>query len=329
MTEMFDFPDGELPDDLKALDAELSSIRYEERASFVPELRAELARVWAEEPARRRSARRRQLAVAAMIALLLGGAAVPSARASLVRFIGGLTPAEQPIVVEPAAEVAELARVVEASPAQPPVPEMEPTLAAEGTAEESLPSMLPDASRIPPQMLDREGAEQMLQDEYPRALQLGQIGGSVRLRMRIDAQGRVSEPSVLESSGFESLDRVALRVAPRFRVVPALQGGEPVSTWIEFPVLFQPDPARAAARPLAPVVDPMVLPTLDRGDWWQLSTSLALDRLDESSWEGPSLDDALVSAEASLEAALGDATILERYGPASAILRGTPEALPL
>ena len=37
------FEDLELPDDLKALEKELSSIRYEERPSFGPELEAELA----------------------------------------------------------------------------------------------------------------------------------------------------------------------------------------------------------------------------------------------------------------------------------------------
>ena len=37
MTEEFTFEDHELPDDLKALDAELASIRYEERPSFGPE----------------------------------------------------------------------------------------------------------------------------------------------------------------------------------------------------------------------------------------------------------------------------------------------------
>ena len=50
MTEPFHHEGMELPDDLKALDAELASIRYEERPSFGPELRAELARAHAEEP---------------------------------------------------------------------------------------------------------------------------------------------------------------------------------------------------------------------------------------------------------------------------------------
>lgn len=327
MTDLFDLPDGNLPDDLKSLDAELSSLRYEERASFVPELGAELARAWAEEPVRHRSARRRHLAAAALIALLLGGAAVPSARASLVRLIGVLGQEEQPVAVAPVEEEdREPMRTIELSPVQPPVAELEPEVVDAAPVEEAAPSLLPDASRIPPQMLDREGAEQMLQDEYPDALQLSQIGGVVRLRMRVDEQGRVSESSVIESSGFESLDRVAVRVAPRFRFVPALQSGQPIALWIEFPVLFQPDPGRAAPRSLAPVVDPMSLPTFDRSEWWHLRTPLDLDAVDEIMWGGPTADEELATAAASLEAALDDPSVIERYGPASAILEGVAPA---
>ncbi len=327
MTDLFDFPDGNLPDDLKSLDAELSSIRYEERASFVPELRAELARAWAEEPVRQRSARRRHIAAAALIALLLGGAAVPSARASLVRLIGVLGPEESPVVVEPVQEEErEPIRGVELSPVQAPPEPLEPAVVETAPVEEPQPTLLPDATRIPPQMLDREGAEQMLQDEYPDALQRGQIGGVVRLRMRVDEQGRVSEPSVMESSGFESLDRVAVQVAPNFRFVPALQSGQPVALWIEFPVLFQPDPARAAPRSLAPVVDPMSLPTLDQTEWWHLSTPLDVEAVDEVQWDGASADEALAAAAVSLEAAIDDPSVIERYGPAAAILEGVAPA---
>lgn len=327
MTDLFDFPDGDLPGDLKSLDAELSSIRYEERASFAPELRAELARAWAEEPVRRRATRRRHVAAAALIALLLGGAAVPSARASLVRLIGVLGPDEQPVAVEPVEEeVREPIRAVELSPVQPPPAPIEPDVVETAPVEEPQPSLLPDATRIPPQMLDREGAERLLQDEYPDALQLGQIGGVVRLRMRVDEQGRVSEPSVIESSGFESLDRVAVRVAPRFRFVPALQSGQPVPLWIEFPVLFQPDPDRAAPRSLGPVVDPMSLPTIDQSQWWHLSTPLDLATVGEVEWSGATAAEELAAAARSLEAALDDPTVIERYGPALAILEGIAPA---
>ena len=81
MTEPFHHEGMELPDDLKALDAELASIRYEERPSFGPELRAELARAHAEEPVSPPSfGLRRGLVAAGLAAILVGTAAVPSAR---------------------------------------------------------------------------------------------------------------------------------------------------------------------------------------------------------------------------------------------------------
>lgn len=329
MTELFEFPDGELPDDLRALDEELSSIRYEERPSFVPELRAELAREWANEPARRRSLRRRRIATAALIALLLGSASVPSARASLVRLMDVLTP-EAPMVVESASDAVG-PETIELRPASTPGPELDPTLPADEPSEAvATPTTEPsDVSYVRPRMLDREEAQRMLQDVYPEALQIGRIGGTVWLRMRVGDSGRVSEPTLLRSSGVDELDRVALRLAPRFRFVPALQGGEPVGTWIEFPVTFEPQPPPPApARSLNPVVDPLSLPTIERDEWWQLREPLDLEELAEPAWDGPSAEAELAAAEKSLEDALGDPTILERYGPAAAILRGVaPESV--
>ncbi|HIE94792.1 MAG TPA: hypothetical protein EYQ83_18745 [Acidobacteria bacterium] len=58
-----------LPDELRSLDEELSSIRYEERPSFRPELEAELAREWSRLQIRRRPSFR-PLAAAAVVALL-------------------------------------------------------------------------------------------------------------------------------------------------------------------------------------------------------------------------------------------------------------------
>lgn len=330
MTELFEFPDGELPDDLRALDKELSSIRYEERPSFVPELRAELAREWAEEPARRRSRRRRRIASAAIIALLLGGASVPSARASLVRLMDVLSPEWPAVELEPVSVAVE-PEPIEPRPESTQEPESEPTLPAEGPAE-TVPTPtieLLDVSYIRPRMLDRDEAQRMLQDVYPEALQLDRIGGTVWLRMRVDGSGRVSEPTVLRSSGVHELDRVARGLAPRFRFVPALQGGEPVGAWIEIPVTFEPQPPPAVpARSLHPVVDPLSLPTIDRSAWWQLSEPLDLDELAAPGWIDSSPEAELAAAEKSLEEAFGDPSVLERYGPAAAILRGVaPEAV--
>ena len=326
MTDIFDFPSGDLPDDLEALDAELSSIRYEERASFVPELRAELARAWEEEPARRRAARRRHLAVAATVALLLGGASVPSARASLVRLIDvfapapvavpelDLTPMATPAPVEEEAEVPLTEPVALTPPsAVPTTAERAPTLAAVEP---------PSAVRIAPELLDREEAEAMLKAAYPDALQLGGVGGEVRLRMDIDASGRVVQAGIAESSGVEELDAIAVETAPRLRFVPALQGGEAIPMSIEFPVRFDPEPSPRWQRGLDPLVDPLSLPDVDRGSWWQLDEPLDPEALSTSIEAEEEHAGEVESAERSLVDALGNAELLATYGPPSAILAG-------
>ena len=104
------FDDMGLPDDLRALDEELLSLRYEERPSFGPELRAELAEQWATQDRRRPSALRRHFVAATIVGLLVGGAAVPSARASLIRLIGGLD--STPIEVEAPVRIEALAEAV-------------------------------------------------------------------------------------------------------------------------------------------------------------------------------------------------------------------------
>ncbi|MDX1579593.1 MAG: TonB family protein, partial [Gemmatimonadota bacterium] len=306
MTDIFDVPSGELPDDLAMLDRELSAIRYEERASFVPELRAELARAWRDEPARRRSARRRHLTAAALVALLLGGAAVPQARASFARFIDVFapTPMEAPRI-----DVS-------------PVPVMPPGAAAEPVLMDALPTVTPPelpssevvvaetrgetptGVRMPPRILDRTSAEAMLRDAYPAALQLDGIGGEVRLRMQIDGSGRVTTASVRSSSGIEELDRVVMELAPRLRFVPALEDGRAVATWIEFPVLFEPDPVPVRRRDLEPVADPLTLPTVDRSEWWHLSEPHDPDRLPDGADSEAELEAELASAHASVVAAM-------------------------
>lgn len=315
--------DGELPDDLRSLDRELSSIRYEERPSFAPELRAELARAWAEEPARRHRAAWRHAAAAALVALLLGGASVPSARASFVRLVEALVPA---------GAVEQTPAVASEWPSVAPAPEPADEAAASETPSESVVETTTEVEAegpawVLPQMLDRVEAEEMLRDAYPAALQLGGIGGTVRLRLWVDDEGRASEPSVVRSSGFDELDRAALRIVPRFRFVPALQRGSPRGTFIEFPVFFNPEPERSG-RVLDPVVDPLGMPTIDRADWWQLSQPLDLEALSESGWRSEPDSDELAAAEGSLISALADPSVLERYGPASTILAGVaPESV--
>ena len=97
-------PLEDLPEELAELDAELSQIFMEERPSFGPELRNELAREWnrPRTPAQYRWVRH---ALAACLAAVIGvGLAVPPARASLAggidRILGSLRGEEESTLEE-------------------------------------------------------------------------------------------------------------------------------------------------------------------------------------------------------------------------------------
>jgi hypothetical protein len=105
---------------------------------------------------------------------------------------------------------------------------------------------------------------------------------------------------------------------------PALQDGRRTATWIEFPVLFEPDPfdVDEERRVLQPLVDPLRLPTVPRSDWWQLSEPLDLGSLPETGAIAAS--DPLMRERAAglVETALAHTDVVARFGPARSILRG-------
>ncbi len=315
-----------LPEELRGLHDELSAFRCEERPSFGPELRSELARAWAEESVRRSAPWSRHLATAAVVALLVGGAAVPGARASIVRFIGSIgrpgveagtpTPDEAKLeVTEPGAAE----RISRREPSGTEPATMAAVAPASGPAASSNEPVM-----VAPEMLGRVATEELLQSVYPLALQRRGVGGTVWLRLWVDDRGRPVDAGISRSSGVDELDDAALRAAPGFVFTPALQDGRPVATWIEFPVLFEPDPteAHAPGRILQPLVDPLSLPTVPRADWWQLSEPLDLERLPEAGDIADADASARDRAAALLEAALSQTDVARRYGPAPSILRG-------
>lgn len=329
MMDIFDFDNGELPDELKALDAELSSLRYEERASFEPELHAELERAWSEEPTRRRTLLRRHLLAATVTGLLLAGASVPSARASLVRFAGSLVgpltdDVPSPVDLGPTAAVAEGTdpelplEIVDAREAPEPVELMLPSAPEAPTAEPT--SALP-------RMLDRERAEAVLQDAYPRHLQRQGIGGTVRLRLWIDENGLAGLTTVSKSSGERELDRIARDIVPTFGFDPARVDGQSYAAWIEFPVKFEPDPALIDPG-VDPVDDPFTLPRVDGGDEWHYTEPLDLATLPDGPVAGERLDGGLAAAHESLMSAIRDPAFVESHGTPAAILAGeAPEGI--
>lgn len=320
MTDPFRIGGTELPDDLKALDSELDAIQYEERPSFGPELRAELAEAWSTMPQRRPSALRRHLAAAILAALLVGGASVPSARASFVRLIESLN--SEPVVAPVAEEAPVVAVFEEEEPVEAveaAIVEPEPIVAPEVSSVEA-PAIVEEPVMIAPEMLDRSRLREILQDAYPMRLQRQGVGGTTWLRLWVDQFGVPGEASVRVSSGVSELDQAALIAVPRFRFAPALQNGRRMGTWIEFSVIFEPDPT-LIDRVLSPLGDPLGLPPVAPEERWTYEEPLDVSRLPApDAWVAPV--DIRSAAEASLAEALGDPSLVARYGPLSSILKG-------
>lgn len=326
MTDATQGDDFEMPDDVRAIHEELLSIRYEERPSFGPELRAELAQAWKDGPVRRPVAVRRHVAAAALAALLVGGASVPSARASLTRLIGQIGPEPVAIHVPPIQVVRPAAAAAPEEESEPePIAEAPPVAMVSIPIErEVAPVIDPGPVLIAPEMIDRERSRRLLQDAYPRHLQRQAVGGVVWVRLWVDDRGMAGQPSVLHSSGVDLLDRVAVRVAPDFMFQPALEDGNPVGRWIEFPVLFEPDSAFVDG-PLPPVTDPLSLPIVPRVDLWQLRDPLSVGELPARTAISGHEPAARGRAAGALAEALGDdRERLAAHGPAGAILAAEP-----
>lgn len=311
MHDRYDFPGGRLPESLERLEADLASIRYEERPSFAPELEAELAREWQALQGRGRRPVRELLA-AGVATLLLVGMGVPSARAALVRFAEALgvrqpaeAPAPPPAVGHPPVlpwDDEDTGNLGIEGPGVEPLP-------APGTLQEPAPSVPGPAATMGlavPELLDRTWAEAQIRRGYPMALQRAGIGGVVGVLLWVDSTGTVGFVSLGSSSGVPDLDRAALQVAPNLRFEPARRGGVAVGTWAEFDVRFEP-----RGEGLEP-------------DWL---SGLALQRegAPRGDAEGPSGGAAVpgaFTAEDFLRSALGDEATWTHLGPVEAILSG-------
>lgn len=66
---------------------------------------------------------------------------------------------------------------------------------------------------------------------YPTTWQEEGIHGSVRLAVRVDADGVVKEAKVVESSGYRALDRASLRAGYNCKFETASKNGDSASEW--------------------------------------------------------------------------------------------------
>jgi protein TonB len=73
----------------------------------------------------------------------------------------------------------------------------------------------------------------------PEALRRG-VGGTVRVRVVVAADGSVERMDIAEASGNRHLDRAALEAVRRWTFKPAVRGGRPVSAEVIVPLEFNP-----------------------------------------------------------------------------------------
>jgi bla regulator protein blaR1 len=67
--------------------------------------------------------------------------------------------------------------------------------------------------------------------QYPRADIAAGHEGTVTLNFRVDASGLVTDSTILQSSGYATMDEAARGALLRCRFAPALRNGQPVPTW--------------------------------------------------------------------------------------------------
>lgn len=79
----------------------------------------------------------------------------------------------------------------------------------------------------------------VIQAEYPRMSQIRREEGTAVLRIEVLANGRSRSVTVMESSGYERLDRAAVQVMQRARFVPASVDGKPVESELTLRYCFR------------------------------------------------------------------------------------------
>jgi protein TonB len=91
---------------------------------------------------------------------------------------------------------------------------------------------------VGPRLLNPDEVARAAEREYPAALRDARIGGEVTLEVHVGTDGEMLEARLAIPSGYEALDRAALRVAEGFRFSPALNRDKVVAVWVSLPVRF-------------------------------------------------------------------------------------------
>lgn len=92
---------------------------------------------------------------------------------------------------------------------------------------------------VAPRLRNESHIQRILARDYPPLLRDAGIGGTVIMWYFINAQGRVDDARVHQSSGHDQLDRLAVRIASESEFTPARNMDRNVPVWIQMPITFQ------------------------------------------------------------------------------------------
>jgi periplasmic protein TonB len=133
---------------------------------------------------------------------------------------------------------ADWVRSLRPAPVVTPVPDpVEPELAAEAAPAASEAGGAVTADEVPPS--PEEAGNQP--PEYPLESRRRGEQGTVVIRLRIDAEGKVLAAEIASSSGHARLDRAALSALLRWVYRPAVRGGIRVAGQVDQQVVFRLD----------------------------------------------------------------------------------------
>lgn len=146
----------------------------------------------------------------------------------------------RPRIPRPAPEPAER-EATDSGPTEPPRPAMS-TPAETAPVHEPAPSAPAPVPRKPEPVVPASFHAAYLHNPspvYPAAARSRRWEGTVRLRVRVSAEGHCEHAEIQESSGYELLDEAALEVIRQWRFVPAKRGDTVLPSSVVVPITFK------------------------------------------------------------------------------------------
>ena len=104
----------------------------------------------------------------------------------------------------------------------------------------------------PPQLLNRDELQPLVERLYPAELRGAGVGGRPVVLLRIAADGSVERREVLRTSSFATMDSAALELTRSMRFAPGRDGDRAVALWVSIPVEFSVQEGSGVPEPALP-----------------------------------------------------------------------------